>query len=86
MRRDQHWLYRPENRRKLWATLFAILMLSLVPEWFIHRHPHFPEAGFTLDAAWGFYAWYGFITCAAMVVAAKLLGFLLKRPEGYYDE
>jgi hypothetical protein len=27
---------------------------------------------------------YGFFSCAAMIVVAKLLGLLLKRPDTYY--
>ncbi len=78
-----HWLYQPENRRKLWAILFVILFLTLLPEFFVHHHAHFPNI--KLDTWWGFFAWYGFLTCAAMVIVAKLLGWLLKRPDAYYD-
>ncbi len=78
-----HWLYRPENKRKLWALLYVILSLALLPEFFVQHHPHFPNVG--LDTVWGFFAWYGFLTCAAMVIVAKLLGWLLKRPDNYYD-
>jgi hypothetical protein len=81
-----HWLYRPENQPKLWALLFLILLLSLLPELFIHHHSHFPQLAFKLDTRVGFYAWYGFITCAAMVVLAKVLGIFLKRPDDYYDD
>ena len=34
----------------------------------------------------GFHAWYGFLTCAAMIVFAKCLGLLIKRPDTYYGE
>lgn len=81
-----HWLYRPENRPKLWGVLIAILALALLPELFVHHHAHFPQLGFGLDTRIGFYAWYGFITCAGMVVAAKVLGIFLKRPDDYYDD
>jgi hypothetical protein len=39
-----------------------------------------------LDTRIGFFAWYGFVTCAAMVVGAKVLGIFLKRPDDYYDD
>jgi len=81
-----HWLYRPENRPKLWAVLMLILVLVLLPELFVHHHAHFQALGFMLDTRIGFFAWYGFITCAAMVVAAKVLGIFLKRPDDYYDD
>lgn len=82
----KHWVYREENRRKLWIAQYVVLALALVPEFFVHHHPHFEEQGIHIDASWGFYGWYGFITCAAMVVVAKLLGFLLKRKDTYYDD
>ena len=61
-------------------------MLALLPEFFLHHHPHFEESGFTLDGGFGFYAWYGFLTCAGMVALAKILGIFLKRKDTYYDE
>ncbi len=33
-----------------------------------------------------FYGIYGFISCAAMVFAAKLMGLILLRKESYYKE
>lgn len=80
-----HWLYRPANRPKLWGFQFAILLLALLPDFFLHHHAHFPSSGFTLDAGFGFYAWYGFICCAVMVALAKILGIFLKRKDTYYD-
>lgn len=81
---DKHWLYRRENRTTLWTAQFAILALALVPEFFVDRHAHFDSLH--IDASWGFYAWFGFVSCALMVVVAKLLGFLLKRKDTYYDD
>jgi len=86
MSERKHWLYRKENLPKLWVIQIVILMLALLPEFFIHRHHYFEEQGFTLDASFGFYAWYGFITCAGMVALAKILGIFLKRKDNYYDE
>ncbi|MFL0799363.1 MAG: hypothetical protein K6L80_02850 [Agarilytica sp.] len=83
---QKHWLYREENRKKLWMIQFAILVLVMIPEFFVHHHAHFESQGIHVDATWGFYAWYGFATCAAMVVAAKLLGFVLKRKDTYYND
>ena len=83
---QKHWLYREENRRKLWLIQIAILALTIIPEFFIHHHAYFADLGINLDAKPGFYAWYGFATCAVMVIAAKLLGFVLKRKDDYYDE
>ena len=84
--KQKHWLYREENRRKLWLIQIAILALAIVPEFFIHHHAYFEAHGIQVDARPGFYAWYGFATCAVMVVVAKILAFVLKRRDDYYDE
>jgi fumarate reductase subunit D len=82
----KHWLYRSENLPKLWLIQIVILLLALLPEFFVHHHPHFEQSSFTLDTSFGFFAWYGFITCAGMVALAKILGIFLKRKDTYYDE
>jgi hypothetical protein len=86
MKDSRHWLYRPENWPKLWAIQIVILVLVLLPDVFIHHHAHFKPQVFSLDASPGFYAWYGFVTCAGMVALAKVLGIFVKRDESYYDE
>jgi hypothetical protein len=43
------------------------------------------QGHFGLDGSFGFNAWFGFGSCAAMIVVAKLLGWLLKRPDHYYE-
>jgi hypothetical protein len=81
-----HWVYRPENRSRLWALQILILVLALLPELFVHHHAHFADQGFALDAGFGFYAWFGFLACAGMIALAKTLGIFLKRPDSYYDD
>ena len=41
---------------------------------------------FGVDGWLGFGAVYGFLCCLAMVLFAKVLGWLLKRKEDYYQE
>lgn len=76
-----HWLVRPETVRGLWIGFGAVLAVLVAADLFVHGHP-----GFGVDGAFGFYAWYGLGTCVVMVLAAKGLGFFLKRPDGYYGE
>ena len=75
-----HWLVRPHNIRKLWIVFIAILALTVLAEFVWHPHPYF-----TLDAIFGFGAWFGFLACVALVAFAKVLGVLLKRKDTYYD-
>ena len=44
------------------------------------HHPNF-----NLDATFGFGAWFGFLSCVVLIVFAKAVGALLKRPDTYYD-
>lgn len=76
----KRWLLRKENIRTLWIIFITILLVTVVAGFFVHQH-----ASFGIEDSFGFFAWYGFITCVGMVVFAKLLGIILKRPEGYYD-
>jgi len=75
-----HWLMRHKNIRKLWFGFMTILATSLIAGLFVHQHEHFG-----IEQSFGFFAWYGFITCVGMVLFAKLLGVFLKRPENYYQ-
>ena len=80
MSENKHWLLRKENIRTLWMIFIAILVVTVVAGFFVHQHE-----SFGIEDSYGFFAWYGFITCVGMVVFAKLLGLILKRPENYYD-
>ena len=77
---NKHWLLRRENIRRLWIAFAGILLLTLIADLFVHQHMYFG-----IEDSFGFFAWYGFITCVAMVVFAKILGIFLKRPEDYYQ-
>lgn len=77
----RHWLYRPENIRKLWHWGIGILALSVLVQLVFEVHGHF---GF--DGWFGFNAVYGFLTCTGMVLFAKLLGVFVKRDDSYYQD
>ena len=81
---DKHWLYRQTNWPKLWKLQYLLLALALIPEFFVHHHAHFSEQDISIDASFGFFAWYGFATCALMVLSAKILALFLKKDENYY--
>ena len=77
---DDHWLTREATIRRLWVVfaigLLALLLMDLV----VHHHSHFG-----VDGTFGFGAWFGFASCVALVLGAKALGWMLKRPDTYYD-
>jgi len=66
--------------RILWVVSIAVLAATVAAEFFIHRH-----GLFGVDESFGFNAWYGFIACFALVAVSRLAGFVLKRPDTYYD-
>ncbi|EXI80160.1 MAG: hypothetical protein AW10_01937 [Candidatus Accumulibacter appositus] len=78
---EKHWLLRPKTITLLWRVFIAILAATVIAERVVHLHPHF---GF--DGWFGFHAWYGFLACAAMIIFAKGLGLLIKRPDTYYGD
>jgi hypothetical protein len=80
--KQTHWLYRRDTIVKLWIGSLIVLAAVTAVGFLIDSHPHF---GFD-SSDYAFYATYGFATCVAMVVIAKILGILIKRPDDYYDD
>ncbi len=76
---DDHWLVRPDSIRLMWRVFWAVLALTVALEIFIKVKGYFG-----VDEWIGFGAAFGFISCVAMVVVAKGLGFILKRHQDYY--
>ena len=75
-----HWLVRPSTIRKLWIGSSIVLALVVLAQTVFYVKGYF---GF--DAWFGFGAIYGFVSCLVLVLVAKLLGLMLKRPVDYYD-
>ena len=76
----KYWLDRSENVTKLFHVVWGVGIALLVTELFLHKHEVF---GF---AAWfGFYAGFGFVACVTLVLTAKALRRILRRPEDYYE-
>ena len=79
--KDDAWLARPSTIRLLWWVFAVVLALTVAVQWV------FPVKGyFGMDGWFGFGAVFGFLACLAMVVFAKLLGYVLKRPVNYYSK
>jgi hypothetical protein len=78
---SDHWLTRPRTIRRVWQAFVAVLALTVVAELAIEAHPHF-----AVERLLGFGALYGFLACAALILLAKGIGLVLKRPDTYYDD
>ncbi len=78
---QDHWLVRPDSIRLLWRIFWAVLALTVALQIFIKVKGYFGVDGWI-----GFGAAFGFLSCVAMVVFAKGLGFILKRDDNYYRE
>lgn len=71
---------KPENIKNLIRCFYAILILLILLDPFIHKHGEF-----YWENAIGFFAAYGFVSCVFVITIAKILRFLLKKDEDYYD-
>ena len=80
-RETDHWLARPSTIRLLWRVFAAVLVALVALQLLVKVKGYFG-----VDGWFGFGAAFGFLSCLAMVLVAKGLGFVLKRPEDYYAE
>jgi uncharacterized membrane protein len=78
---QQHWLVRPKTIRQLWIVFSVVLAATVFAQLFVYIKGYF-----VVDGWFGFGAVFGLLSCVAMVVVAKFLGVVLKRPEDYYDD
>lgn len=65
--------------RRAWAGFALALALSVAAEPFVAH-----EAVFEVERLVGWNALYGFLACAGLVIAAKAIGWALKRPDDHY--
>jgi hypothetical protein len=75
------FLSRPKTIRGLWWGFGVVLTLCVLAQLLIYVKGYF-----TVDGWFGFGAVYGFLSCLLMVLVAKALGWLLKKPANYYAE
>ena len=78
-RNDDAWLVRPASVRLLWRVFWGVLALTVAAQLVIKIKGYFG-----VDGWFAFGAIYGFLSCLAMVLFAKVLGYFLKRDENYY--
>jgi hypothetical protein len=71
----------PKKVKGFFAIFYLLLGLFVIMEFFIHKHAFFAWEEYPL-----FYASFGFLAFALLILAAKhLLRPLIKRKEDYYD-
>ena len=78
---SSHWLDEPRHVKSLWRGFLVVLALTVLAELVVPLHPHFE-----IESVFSFSAWFGFVACAAMIVVAKALALVLKRPDTYYGK
>ncbi len=76
---SDHWLVRPVTIRRFWQVSAVVLLLTVLVQISIKVKGYF-----VVDGWFAFGALFGFLSCVAMVLVAKALGPLLKRPTTYY--
>jgi hypothetical protein len=78
-KKDDAWLARPSTIRLLWRV-FALVLVASVGAQLLFK----VKGYFGVDGWLGFGAVFGFLACLFMVLFAKVLGWVLKRDDGYY--
>ena len=76
----QYWLDDHRNVSRLVHVFYVVCALLIVIDLFVPKH-----GPFAIEHVFGFYGWFGFIACVALVLIAKQLRRVVMRPEDYYD-
>ncbi len=76
-----YWLDKPRNVDKIFRALIAVCGLLVLADAFYVKDAHFE-----METVFGSYAWYGFVCCVGLVLAAKEMRKHVKRDEDYYDK
>ena len=78
---QRHIFDNPRNVKRVIYALYTVCALSLVADFFVHRHVDHPW-----EALFGFYSLYGFVACVILVLVAKEMRKIIMRKEDYYDD
>lgn len=81
MQEKRGWFDKKENLVLFLRIFYGSLVVLLVLDLFVDKHPFF---GF--DGAPSFSAAYGFISCVLLVLIAKVLRMFVMRDEDHYDK
>ncbi len=73
------FLDKKKNVERIVYGLYALCAVLLLADFFYYKKVYLE-----LERVPGFYAFYGFFMCAALVVCAKVMRLFLMRSEDYY--
>ena len=74
-------VYKTENANKIFLVLAVFCLALFLADFTYHKHGHFH-----IEEIPGFYGIYGFFMFTALILVAKVLRLLIKRPENYYGD
>jgi len=75
------WVDRPGSVDKIYWGLIATCVLLFLADFTYDKYGHFD-----MEKIPGFYGVFGFVMFSGIVLAAKALRVLIKRPEDYYGD
>ena len=75
------WFTKTKNANKLFLGLALLCFALFLADFTYHKHGHFH-----IEEIPGFYGAYGFFMFTALILVAKALRLLIKRPENYYGD
>ena len=77
----KYWLDGRRNVDKIFYGLTLVCAGLFLADLFYHKH-----VNFAFENWFGFFAWYGFVCCVALVLLATQMRKWLKRDEDYYGD
>lgn len=75
------WVDKKGSDKIIFWALAAVCVAVFALEWTYEKHGYFH-----IEDMIGFYAFYGFIMFTGLILVAKALRVLIKRPEDYYGD
>ncbi len=76
----KYWLDDRRNVDRLVYGFYVVCAVIFAIDVFVPKH-----GPFAIEHLFGFYGWYGFVSCVALVLMAKVLRRMVMRGEDYYD-
>ncbi len=75
------WVDRPGNANRLFWGLAVLAALTFLADFTFKKY-----GAFAIEEVPGFFGVFGFVGFTALILLAKLLRVLIKRPEDYYGD